>query len=157
MERNHIIGFGLIFGLLVLWMFVNSPSEEEMAQMKERQDSLNQISLIQDSLPDNRDTTVQSPVKTDSVLLSKEYGSFATSSTGINKTVRLENDHFIVDFDTQGGRVSGVELKNYKKVLVDENKEEYKVPLKLLENKDNIWDISLPAQRGDLHTANLHF
>lgn len=156
MERNHIIGFGLIFGLLVLWMFVNSPSKEELAQMKERQDSLNRISIIDDTIPSSPDTGTIVPVA-DSITLAGKFGSFAGAASGTNQTVRLENEHFIVDFESKGGKLSGVELKNYKKVLVDENKEEYKVPLYLLENENNVWDISIPAQNGDLHTANLHF
>ncbi len=157
MERNHIIGFGLIFGLLVLWMFVNTPSEEEVAQMRQRQDSLNRAELIRDSVAEKAVEAEQPPPTADSIALAGEFGTFATAATGANETVRLENEHFIVDFDTKGGRISAVELKNYKKVLVDEKKKEYKIPLRLLEDARNIWDISIPAQRGDLHTAELHF
>lgn len=167
MERNHIIGFLLIFALLVLWMFLNSPSQEELAQMKLRQDSLNNTSLVQDNPTVNRDTfnrdalngdTSTNRISTnDSIALAGQFGSFASAATGTNQSVRLENEHFIVDFSTKGGKISGVELKNYKKVLLDENRKEYKIPLKLFEDEANIWDIAIPAQRGDLHTAELHF
>ncbi len=157
MERNHIIGFALIFGLLMLWMFVNSPSKEEMAQLQQRQDSLNRAALIQDTIPTRTPDTQATTAIPDSAALAGEFGSFATAASGTNETVRLENEHFIIDFATKGGRISSVELKNYKKVLVDEKKKEYKVPLKLLEDEANNWDISVPAQRGDLHTNDLHF
>lgn len=157
MERNHIIGFVLIFGLLMLWMFVNSPSREEMAQMKQRQDSLNKVELIKDPISEKVFETQDSLTTPDSAALVGQYGTFATAARGTNQTVRLENEHFIVDFASKGGKISGVELKNYKKVLLDEKRKEYKVPLRLLEDARNIWDISIPAQRGDLHTAELHF
>ena len=125
--------------------------------MKERQDSLNRLELIEDSIA--KEVVESSPdiPVADSLALARQYGTFASSATGDNKSVRLENEYFIVDFDTKGGRISGVELKNYKKVLLDEKKKEYKVPLRLLEDASNVWDISLPVQRGELHTADLHF
>src|SRR5688500_14923256 len=126
MERNHIIGFLLIFGLLVLWMFVNSPSKEEVARMQERQDSLNRIEIIKDSITEQVVDTSSVPVIIDSVGLQGKYGTFASAASGSSRTVRLENEEFIIDFDTKGGRISGVELKNYKKVLLDEKKKEYK-------------------------------
>ena len=157
MERNHIIGFVLIFGLLMLWMYVNSPSAEEMAQMRETHDSLTRVELIQDSVSNKIASAPDSLIAPDSAALAGQFGTFASAASGTNQTVRLENEHFIVDFDSKGGKISGVELKNYKKVLLDEKRKEYKVPLRLLEDSRNVWDISLPVQRGDLHTADLHF
>ncbi|MDQ3015381.1 MAG: membrane protein insertase YidC, partial [Bacteroidota bacterium] len=131
MERNHIIGFVLIFGLLMVWTFVNSPSKEETARMQARQDSLNRVEIIQDSVvKTNAATTDTSLVQTDSLGLVNQFGNFATASTGENQTVRLENENFIIDFVSKGGKISAVELKNYKKVLLDENRKEYKVPLR---------------------------
>jgi YidC/Oxa1 family membrane protein insertase len=155
MERNHIIGFVLIFGLLMVWTFVNSPSKEDLAQMQQRQDSLNQITHIQDSIvsatPDSLAVTL------DTTALIQQYGNFATAATGSSETVTLETEYFIVEFNGKGGQISSVELKNYKKVLLDENREEYKVPLRLLEDPANRWDIAIPLQRGDLHTQDLIF
>src|SRR3990170_1022659 len=98
MERNHIIGFALIFGLLVLWMFVNSPSKEELARMKERQDSLNRVEVLKDSIPPNDVVSDTTPVSADTAALIGKYGSFAAAATGVNRVVRLENEHFIIDF-----------------------------------------------------------
>lgn len=157
MERNHIIGFALIFALLVAWMFINQPSKAELAQMKARQDSLNRVETLKDSITEVAVQIDSIQNRPDSALLVGKYGSFASAASGINRTVRLENENFIVDFDTKGGKISSVELKKYKRVLLDEKKKEYKVPLHLMNDATNVWDISLPAQRGDLHTADLHF
>lgn len=156
MERNHIIGFLLIFGLLILWMFVNSPSKEELSKMKERQDSLNQIEALPESpIPAAADTQDLQP--SDSIRLHEDFGSFSTAAAGTSQIVKIENENFIVSFDTKGGKISDVELKEYKKVLLDENKKEYKVPLHLLDDQRNIWDVSVPAKTGDLHTGDLYF
>ena len=97
MERNHIIGFVLIFGLLVLWMFVNSPSKEEVAQMKQRQDSLNRVEHLKDSIAEQPIAIDSASSVPDSALLEGKFGSFATAATGTNETIRLENEHFIVE------------------------------------------------------------
>lgn len=155
MERNHIIGFVLIFALLMVWTFVNSPSREEMTRMQERQDSLNQVTYQQDSITRVSADTISAAPDTTALIL--EYGNFAPAATGKNELIKLETEYFIVEFMSKGGRISSVELKNYKKVLLDENKHEYKTPLKLLEDPANRWDIAIPFQRGDLHTQDLHF
>jgi len=157
MERNQIIGFGLIFVLLVVWTFVNSPSKEQQAQMEHRQDSLNRLEILKDSLAGVQLEAQKDTVQLDSATLVNKYGSFATAVTGPAEKVRLENENFIVDFDSKGGKISGVELKKYKKVIVDAENKENKIPLRLLEDPANVWDFSLPSSKGDLHTADLNF
>jgi len=157
MERNQIIGFGLIFVLLVVWTFVNSPSKEQQEQMKHRQDSLNRMEIVKDSLAGVQIQAQQEAVQPDSATLAAKYGDFASAATGANEKVTLENEFFIVDFDSKGGKISSVELKKYKKVIVDEKNKENKIPLRLLEDPANVWDFSLPSVRGDLHTADLNF
>ncbi len=157
MERNQIIGFVLIFALLILWTFVNSPSKVEMAKTKQVQDSLHRAELIKDSIADAKVDSVRTPTVEDSARAVAKFGDFADAVTGPNETVHLENENFIVDFSTKGGKISGVELKKYSKVLLDAKKKEYKIPVRLLEDAEDIWDIAIPFQRGMLHTADLHF
>lgn len=157
MERNHIIGFVLIFGLLLVWTFVNSPSKEQMETMKQRQDSLNRVEILKDSISADAIEAEKATTPLDSAVLANQYGSFAAAATGTSQAVKLENEFFIIDFNSKGAKISNVELKSYKKVLIDEKKKEYKIPLRLLEDPANVWDIAIPTQRGDLHTADLHF
>jgi YidC/Oxa1 family membrane protein insertase len=157
MERNQIIGFGLIFVLLVVWTFVNSPSKEQQAQMEHRQDSLNRLEILKIPWPGCNTKPKKIPSNWTQRPLANKYGSFATAVTGPAEKVRLENEFFIVDFDSKGGKISGVELKEYKKIIVDAEHKENKIPLRLLEDPANVWDFSLPSSRGDLHTADLNF
>ena len=83
MERNHIIGFVLIFGLLMVWTFVNSPSKEELEKSKRTQDSLRQLEIVKDSI---QSTVVDSSDKAnvvDSAIIANKYGSFATAVTAV--------------------------------------------------------------------------
>ena len=157
MERNHIIGFVLIFGLLLVWTFVNGPSKEEQAAMQQRQDSLNRVEILKDSITKESIETEQAAVPLDSAALANQYGSFATAVVGTGETVRLDNEFFTIDCDSKGGKISKVEMKKYKKVKVDDKQKEYKVPLFLLDDPKDVWDITIPAIQGELHTADLLF
>ncbi|MBK9984205.1 MAG: membrane protein insertase YidC [Saprospiraceae bacterium] len=157
MERNHIIGFVLIFALLMVWTFVNSPSKVEMEKIKQTQDSLHRAETIKDSVQTKKIDSISTATLVDSAQIASKFGSFATAALGTDKTVRLENELFKVDFLSKGGKISSVELKKYNKALLDDKKKEYKIPLHLLEDPKDIWDIAIPTQRGDLHTADLHF
>ncbi len=157
MERNQIIGFVLIFALLILWTFVNSPSKVEQLKTKQIQDSLHRAELIKDSIADAKVDSAHTLTVEDSAKAVAKFGDFAGAVTGPNETVHLENENFIVDFSTKGGKISGVELKKYSKVLLDAKKKEYKIPVRLLEDAQDIWDITIPSQHGDLHTADLNF
>lgn len=157
MERNHIIGFVLIFGLLLVWTFVNSPSKEQIEAMKHRQDSLNHVQILQDSITSANKQEDPVKVIADSATLASQYGTFASAVTGNGEILKLENQHFIVSFNTKGGVISDVELKDYKKVKVDDKKKEYKVPLHLLDDPADVWDISIPSSNGELHTKDLIF
>lgn len=156
MERTQIIGFALIFALLVGWIFMNSPSKEEQAAMKLRQDSLNQVLKLKDS-SETAQILQQSAPALDSTARVYAFGPFAKAGAGDIQVRQIENEYFIIDFQSKGGKIVNVELKNYYKSLEDDKKKEYRVPLHLLDDPKNEWDIALPTVGGDLHTRDLYF
>lgn len=157
MDRNQLIGFGLIFALLIAWTFLNSPSKEQVAAMKQRQDSLNRAQSLADSLQAARILAEKETAQLDSTARIRQYGAFSAAATGRNETMRLENEYFSVDVQTLGGKISAVDLKSYYKILLDDQKKEYKAPLRLMDDPENEWDIALPTAGGDLHTRELYF
>ncbi len=157
MERNHIIGFALIFVLLLVWTFVNSPGKEQREAMQHRQDSLNRVEILKDSLAGVAMEAKKDTLPADSVTLAQKFGAFAGAAGGENQKVKLDNQYFTVEFESRGGKISSVELKAYKKILIDEHKKEVKIPLRLLEDPGDVWDITLPTSQGDIHTADLNF
>jgi len=50
MERNHIIGFLLLFSTLFVWSYLNKPSEEQMAKHQQRVDSIQAAQIATDSI-----------------------------------------------------------------------------------------------------------
>jgi YidC/Oxa1 family membrane protein insertase len=172
MDRNTIIGFLLIFGLLIAWQQFMKPSEQQLAAEQQLQDSLRQEQLKADSLaalqaitqPANdvpADST-QAAVK-DSLMqtqLAGTFGPFATAAAGKEETVTLENDLLRLAVSTKGGRIVEAEVKNYKKVVEDEKHQETKEPLLLLEDEKNRFEYLLPVSgvpNGTVSTEDLYF
>ena len=170
MDKNNIIGLLLIFALLFLWTRFNSPTEAEIAAQR-TQDSIQQVedaklntALLEAKMEKQKEEQEKEvTVKNDSASMAERstlYGVFAPSSIGEEKIESIENDVFTVYFTNKGGRVKEVVLKNYSKILLDSLQDEYKVPLRLLENEKNRFEYILPvadSQRGSVNTGELYF
>ena len=125
MDRNSIIGVVLIIVVLIGFALFNQPSQEELQAAKHKQDS---IALAQkkahDHLKIKQDSTflVQADtLSTDSLNdslkednLKQLYGDFAPAANGEEKTVTLENNLLKLKISSKGGKISYVQLKDYK-------------------------------------------
>jgi YidC/Oxa1 family membrane protein insertase len=171
MDRNTIIGFLLIFGILIAWQIMMAPDQKQLAALKEqrldslrrieqkRVDSLAQLekvaALANDSLALDSQSVAQ--VQTQ---LSGEYGAFAPAAIGKESFEVLENDLMRILFTNKGGRIKEVELKNHFKVELDSNRKERKLPLKLLKDDKNHFEYLLPVSgtpNGTVSSEKLFF
>lgn len=169
MDRNTVIGFLLIFLLLVLWQQFNAPTPEQLELEKRRQDSIalaqNQPyaeidSLAEPSLPIGADTLQEASDSLAQAQISTTFGAFAPAAKGEGKVYRLENDLMTVTFNSKGGRITDVRLKEYYKILEDEKGEQTKVPLHLMEDLKNQFGYFLPMSnipKGGVNTGDLIF
>ncbi len=166
MDRNTVIGFVLIFGLLVTMQLVIGPEQKKLKEANEaRLDSIRQVEQLRaDSLAKLQTL----PVGTDTVAfdsarvgqLAGQFGAFAQAAIGTEKVEVLENDVMRVLFTNKGGRIKEVELKKHFKVQLDSNHKEVKLPLKMMEDEKNKFDYLLPvagAAGGQVNSANLFF
>ena len=131
MNRNTIIGLVLIVAILIGWSVIFGPSKEEKAKMKRHNDSLYQVMKEQrtkDSLAIvnrksskmNADTLKR--LKRDSTSLDSNNkvnqndinGYFSGSLNGTKKNISIENEVAKFRFTTRGGKLSYVQLKNYR-------------------------------------------
>jgi YidC/Oxa1 family membrane protein insertase len=169
LDRNQITGIILLFGIFMLWTTLNAPTEEEMRQ-KRAQDTLAHMEeLIKTAEVENPESTIsnvyEKPViRTDSVATStaliSRFGPYANSASGEESFYVLENDLVIITFSSLGGVVKDVMLKDYQQILLDENREEYKIPLHLLNDEKNIFEYIVPVsntQSGVVKTSELYF
>ena len=153
MEKNHIIGFILIFATLMLWSIATAPTKEELAETKRMRDSIEQAQLIASDSLNTKNFTTQDVVtpatpQNDSLTsLANAYafGPFAAAAAGKSQDVVLENDDLKITFDTKGGRMKAVNVKKYKSVSVNDKKEEVKSELILFDNEEDQFAYELPV------------
>ncbi len=125
MDKNTWIGFFLMAVIIFGFSFFNrpkAPTTEQLEQRRHIQDSIalaEQIEkeaqtlsdLIQNGLNEQANDTAVANVEEQ---LKNVYAAFAVSAQGVNGEETLENSRLRIRFDHQGGRVSRVELKEYK-------------------------------------------
>ncbi len=161
MDRNSLVGLFLIGIIIILYSLYNQPTQEELAQNKRREDSLNAISqqeqLIQTTL-EKQDTTTsyasaESQDSTVGASISKElterYGSFGISATGTEKVTYIENELIKVGISNKGGVIKSLELKQYK----THNDQ----PLMLMDQNSNEFNYQFFANNRSINTKDLFF
>ena len=137
-----------------------SPSAEEYERQMQIQDSLNQVQMLEQQ---QAEITTQAQINSlpDSVQrqnLTNSFGPFASAMMGNSQTVTLENDKIKVSFDTKGGNISNVLLKDHYKVTEDSAHVQSKELLNLMEDKKNKFEYIIPTQRyGNINTSELFF
>ena len=169
MDKKQILGFVLIFALLIIMQMMNKPSAEEVAK-KKMQDSIamvekqNQndenIKIVEDR---NTEKETSIPKTSDSIVnsqLTGLYGAFAGIAKGEEKDYVLENEDIQLTFSNKGGSIKKVWLKKYDSWLENEKHEEYKKPLELLNYPKDKFEYILPvsgAQNNKVNTSDLYF
>lgn len=125
MDKKTIIGLMLIFAILMGYSFWSKPSKEEQAQIeKEHKEAAIAAQKTVDSLAQIQASNVSTAISTDSLTQAPadQMNVFSDALTGENKNILIENDVFKIKFQTLGGRVASVELKDFltweKKPLV---------------------------------------
>ena len=167
MDKKQIIGFVLIFILLIGINYINKPSEEELALQKKMQDSIAMVNQAKQNLNIQDSTsTFQSTSNSgnDSTVVSDKdrtmYASFASFAVGEEKEFTLENEKLKVTFTNKGGKIKSVLLKQYESWLEGENHEKIVKPVELINNPGDKFEYLLPvpeALNNKLSTANLFF
>ena len=109
-DKNTLIGFGLIGALLVGMMLINNNSKATYElEQKRINDSIAALKPKVDSNAIKLDSQ-----KTDSLKIAKQTQGFI-QDTAKAQMVSLENDVMKVTFNTRGAQPARVELKRYKR------------------------------------------
>lgn len=142
MDRNSIIGFVLIGILLVAYTFYNQPTEEELKQIKHKQDS---IALVQKLAKEQEFKQEDSKF----VAIGDNVSSTTSTQEVPESFTTLENNLLKLKLSNHGGKIASVELKKYKSFK--------KSPLMLWEDKGNLFGLQIGQQGNILSTQNLVF
>ena len=117
LDVNSIIGFVLIF-LIVVWIFYNNyQNEAKEVEEKAKVEQVQTVESSKESLPTKE---VENPVVSDSlqqVLQKNALGSFAYAanlpSAKNPKTTILENELLWLEFSNKGGYLIEAKVKNF--------------------------------------------
>ena len=117
-DTKSIIGFVLIFGILLFMMWQNQPTPEELAE-KEKQEqvakqkeaakqeltSVKEAEQISEQLPEN------DSLKT--LALQNKLGAFAYGANAKEELITVENEVLSLKFNTKGAYLAEVKLKKH--------------------------------------------
>jgi YidC/Oxa1 family membrane protein insertase len=145
---NTIIGMGLIFLLVFLWMQYAAPEKSEQTAENTPQTTETQATP-ENASPAAVAASPTTPAPTDSAALqtaqTARFGAFAPASQGTEQVATLENDLMRITFTNKGGRIKEVFLKKYDKINTDTAGNDLKSPVRLLEDAKNRFEYLIPA------------
>jgi YidC/Oxa1 family membrane protein insertase len=126
-DKTSYIGLFIIGAILFGWMYFNSPSKEQQAREKAKQDSIARVEEAKTKqkesiTPKQAEATptkasvplTDSARKADSAKKMTDYGILYPAMKGTMANTLLENDMMKLVISNKGGKISSVELKNFK-------------------------------------------
>ena len=149
LDINSIIGFVLIFGILIYWFYANQPSAEEVEARRQAAEQVqDSLARLQQAEAPSAEITFPS----DSVArqaYGQQAGAFGYSEPREGVTT-LENELLELQVANRGGQISLARLKSY--VTFDS------VPVYLIKDKNASFDLLLTTSDNRvLHTRDLYF
>ena len=169
MNRNTLIGFSLIAVILIVFSWLNQPSQEEIDAYYHAQDSIAAVQAQEQARQQQaaKDSTSQQAqaVQADSTDLF--FPSLSDSAAIANRVVTLKNDSLELTFNTKGGTIASARiighkdtLNNYGVTLFDEQTQQMSFIIKGLNKFIDTKSLNFtPQQEGDntlVMTANAH-
>ena len=159
LDINSIIGFALIFGILMYMLWQNQPTPEQAAEQekaKQEQLAAEEKAKVPEDVIQTTAEDFSKEAVTDSVQLTSlknKLGAFAYSSTlpsASNNETIVENDLLALKFSNKGGFLSEVKLKNF--VNYDS------IPVYLVKDNNAAFNINFGTTDSRiLNTQDLYF
>lgn len=147
MDKNTLVGFGLIAALLVGFSVLSKPSDEQLAAQKKYQDSIqvvaqNEAAKKAEAANAFKDTTIAA-AQADSTAL------FYQATKGTDSLTTIENEVVKLTFSNKGGRVYSALLKKYNG--------QDKKPLILFDKEDMMMNLSFYGQKQSFDSKDYYF
>lgn len=149
MDKNTVIGLGLIGVILATFTYFNKPSDAEIKAQKEK--AKKEIAIQQEEIKKEQDKIVTAK-KTKTV-------SHSTAATPAIKEeiIPLESSKLRVELNTKGGIVSSVYLKEYKTYHQFVSKKKNVGSLKLVDAGNSTNALTFNLNGKNINTENLFF
>lgn len=145
-NKSTIIGWVLIFAVMVGFIYINQPSEEQLAEqarMRAMQDSIATVEA-QKQLDES-----MAEARYNQILLQDSTSTLFLAAQGEEQNFTLENEQVRLTFSNRGARVTSAILKEY-------NNQEG-LPLELFNQDDESLSFMLDGKNENIVTSKLYF
>lgn len=160
LDLNSIIGFALIFGILIWIMYANQPSSEEIAAEKAKKEQVINQEKIEGVTKNELATLQTTKIQQDSSDVSMDGTFSAVDAAG---TTVLENDLLKLTIANRGGFITEAVVKNFERFekgsgqivkIISDNNANLNIKLqsqdrRLLETKDMLFIPTLTKVGGN--------
>ncbi len=146
LDVNSIVGFVLIFGILIYMFYINQPTAEELAAQKQ-QEQVEQKAKEKESA--TADYTNVTPDAVETIQEGQQLGAFklATSTASVSE---LSNDKLSLKVSHKGGQLKSVLLNEFNTFKGE--------PVYLIKDDNSKFDIEFTDRENRIiHTADLLF
>jgi len=158
-DINSIIGFVLIFGIMLWYFYQSKPTEEELATQKKAQEEQVEAEKKVSKQTETLVTTSQDYTNTkvldsaQQVAIQNKVGSFAyalTLPSASNEQTTVETEVLELKFNNKGGHLTQVKLRNF----VDYDS----IPIYLVKDDNSAFNISFgTSDNRTLNTQDFPF
>jgi YidC/Oxa1 family membrane protein insertase len=142
MDRNQAIGLVLITVIMMLYFMYFGSQQQNTA--KQKTDSVRTEEPVK-----KENVTASAPEVVNDSLLQQKFGGFSVAARGEAKPDSLSNKDIVVTFNSKGGKIEKVLLRNY---LTDDKK-----PLYLIDASSSKMDLLVPTNTGNLNLYELYY
>jgi len=168
-DFNSLIGFGLIFAIIIWWMYTNQPTPEEIAAKEKAQAEQVQKEVEEKEGTANFNDAAKTTIQvTDSLSLAKaqaQLGSFAHSASLTDAETVIENDVLKLVISNRGGQIKEALIKTHVTYdslplyMIKDNNASFNINFgtsdnRILNTKDLLFEPSL-SKSGDNHVLSM--
>lgn len=116
LDINSIIGFVLIFGILLGWMYLRQPTPEELEAQKAQQEQLAAEEKAQETIKEEPQVVERPSINLQDSTAVASYknavGAFGFTNTK-EGTTKLENEVLYLEIANKGGQIIEAKMKNF--------------------------------------------
>jgi YidC/Oxa1 family membrane protein insertase len=117
-DTKSIVGFVLIFGILLFMMWQNQPTPEELAEKEKQEQVAKQKEAAKQELTSVKEATqiseqIPENDSLQNVALRNKLGAFAYGANANEELITVENEVLSLKFNTKGAYLAEVKLKKH--------------------------------------------
>ena len=150
MDKNQTIGLLLISLLLLVYFYYFAPTPG--VPVEQAADTTSVTQTLPETTPDTGNQPAPEVAVADSIdvlMKQQQFGAFYRGLEGEEKDITMENEDLMITFNTRGGVIKEVELKNH--VTYDQK------PLILLDQESSRMELVVNSQGKAIDVNQLYF